>query len=243
LIDKLSQNLRIVCRSSSLSQFGGCVNENCFVVAIDGDAGSGKNTAAKRLAGDLGLSYLDSGLIYRRVTLALIEAGGKVDDVDDVLRAAKGIDLERLTDPRLHSEEVNELVPKVSKLKPLRDEVLDLQRNFPAPPGTVIDGRDIGSVVFPTANVKFFLTARPEVAAARILTRLQDNGESGDYDKILNNLLVRNKEDSERVHSPLVRAPDAHKIETSDITKDQVYMEILRICAKRLRESAFPGLD
>jgi cytidylate kinase len=205
-----------------------------IVVAIDGRASSGKGTIARRLAPDLGFDHLDTGLLYRSVTLNLITEGVDHTDVAEAVKAAKLLDTQLFTPELLHSEEVSEKVAVVAAMPKVREVLRSFQKNFPKFPGAVIDGRDIGTVIFPDAPIKFFIDARVEVRAERAVDRLREAGRSADYDEVLFNISERDKKDAEREHSPMKPAEDAIIVDTSDLDKDRAYMHVLRLCAKKL---------
>src|SRR5215210_594567 len=145
-----------------------------MIIAIDGPAGSGKGTLAKRLAGHFGLPHLDTGLLYRAVALTLLDTGLPLNDPSAAVRVAHALNPARLDDPRLTGREMGDAASVVSAYQPVRDALLDLQRRFAAQPGgAVLDERDIGTVVCPDADAKLFVTASPEERARRRCNELR----------------------------------------------------------------------
>lgn len=211
-----------------------------LVVAIDGEACSGKGSVARLVAEDLGFGHLDSGILYRAVTFGILFAEEDPSDTQAALETAKNLDENFFNlDRSLYSEEVNKHVSVVAAMPEVRKELFRYQREFPKPPGAVIDGRDIGTSIFPDASVKFYLTARPEIRAMRAINRLREKGEKGNFDEIYGNILERDRRDRESEHSPMKAAPDAIKVDTSDLGLEQVHMLVLGICAKNFASIAY----
>jgi len=151
-----------------------------MIIAIDGPAASGKGTLGKRLAAHYGLRHLDTGLIYRGVAKAVLDAGHAPDDRARAIAAAEGLDLTRYDEPSLKTQAVDEAAAVVSAIREVRAAVLAFQHNFGRTrPGAVLDGRDIGTVIFPDAEVKLFVTATPQVRAGRRVAELQARGVKG----------------------------------------------------------------
>ena len=151
-----------------------------MIIAIDGPAASGKGTLGKRLAAHYGLRHLDTGLIYRAVAMALIDAGHRLDDREQAVRAARALNSGKFDEIRLKAHAIGEAASRVSAISEVREALLAFQRNFGrTPPGAVLDGRDIGTVIFPDAQVKIFVTASPEVRARRRAIELQAGGGDG----------------------------------------------------------------
>lgn len=210
------------------------------IIAIDGPAGSGKSTIAKRVASMLGFHYLDTGAMYRSVAWYALEHGIAFDDVAELERVARdipvafaheagnpiatgvffdGVDVTKA----IRTAEVDKAVSPVSAVPEVRAALVDQQRRIAAQESIVIEGRDIGTVVFPNADVKVFLTASPEERARR---RALQNAERGvgstDESAILADLLRRDEADSTRATAPLKAAEDAHEVDTTDMTIDEV---------------------
>lgn len=193
-----------------------------FVIAVDGPAASGKGTIADGLARLYGYPHLDSGLLYRAVGVAVLASNGDLDNADAACAAARSLDAGQLDDPALRTREAGEAASRVAVHAEVRAALLDFQRRFAAQtPGAVIDGRDIGSVIAPWAPAKLFVTATPEVRAERRWRQLEGQGEHVSYDDILTDIQKRDERDSARAASPLVMAPDAVLLDTSEMTIDQ----------------------
>jgi cytidylate kinase len=195
-----------------------------MIIAIDGPAASGKGTLGKRLAAHYGLRHLDTGLIYRAVALALLDAGHRLDDRERATAAAKSLDPMQFDEPRLKSPATGEAASQVSAIPEVRAAVLEFQRQFGhTAPGAVLDGRDIGTVIFPGADVKIFVTATPEVRARRRALELQAAGYPLDESEILADILRRDERDANRPVAPLKRAPDAHLLDTTHLDIDAAF--------------------
>lgn len=193
-----------------------------FLIAVDGPAASGKGTIADRLARLYGYPHLDSGLLYRAVGAAVLARGGDLDDAEAAGAAARTLDARQLEDPALRSREAGEAASRVAVHPEVRAALLDFQRTFAAQaPGAVIDGRDIGSVIAPWAPAKLFVTASPEARAERRWRQLESQGEATAYADILADIKRRDERDSARAAAPLVRAPDAVLLDTTEMTIDQ----------------------
>ena len=211
------------------------------MIAIDGPAASGKGTLARRLAEKFGLAHLDTGKIYRATGLAVLEAGADPVDAAAAEQAACHLDVARLGDPRLLREDVARASSIVAAFPAVRAALLDFQRRFahhPPPParGAVLDGRDIGTVVCPDANVKLFLVASAESRAERRVRELRERGAAAIYDDVLQDMRERDARDSERRVAPLAAAPDAIIIDTTLLDADEVFEQasdlIARHCAR-----------
>jgi cytidylate kinase len=192
-----------------------------MIIAIDGPAASGKGTLGKRLAAHYGLRHLDTGLIYRAVAKALIAAGKRADDVAAATAAAKALDPGRFDERALKSHAVGETASVVSAIPEVRAALLAFQRDFAArPPGAVLDGRDIGTVICPGADVKIFVTAAPEVRARRRAAEYKAAGRPIDEAAVLADIVKRDQRDSHRAAAPLKQAPDAHLLDTTHLDID-----------------------
>lgn len=199
-----------------------------FVVAIDGPAAAGKGTLARRLAAALDLAYLDTGSLYRGVALALLRAGRAAPDEATAAAAARALDSGLLADPALRDEATGRLASVVAAMPEVRAALLELQRAFAAAPpggkaGAVLDGRDVGTVVCPQAAVKLFVTASEEARARRRHLELADKGGAEDFDAVLAELQSRDTRDSARAAAPLKPAPDAHLLDTSNLSIEEVF--------------------
>jgi cytidylate kinase len=193
-----------------------------FVIAVDGPAASGKGTIAEGLARAYGLPLLDSGLLYRAVGAAVKASGGNLDSEADAGAAALALDPKALEDIALRSRAAGEAASRVAVHAAVRAALLTFQRAFAGrPEGAVIDGRDIGTVIAPDAPAKLFVTASPEVRAERRWRQLQGQGEVVALDDILADIRLRDERDSGRATAPLMRAPDALLLDTSQLTIDE----------------------
>lgn len=199
--------------------------QRSLVIAVDGPAASGKGTLARRLAVQFGLNHLDTGLLYRAVGLSLIDADGPVSDRKAAVRAAEKLDLSRLGgNPRLRDEDVGEAASVVAAMPEVRAALLEQQRRFAATaPGAVLDGRDIGTVVCPQADVKLFVTASAEERARRRTAELNGRGEAADYAAILADIQRRDARDSSRAAAPMLVADDAFYLDTTTLGIDEVF--------------------
>ncbi|MEA2874291.1 MAG: CMP/dCMP kinase [Hyphomicrobiales bacterium] len=189
-----------------------------MIIAIDGPAASGKGTLGKRLAAHFGLRHLDTGLLYRAVAKALLDAGRPLDDRAHAVAAAKALDPARFDEQALKGHAIGEAASIVSAIPEVRDALLAFQRNFAAqPPGAVLDGRDIGTVIAPDADVKIFVIAAPEERARRRAAELKAAGQPADEAAILADILRRDERDRTRSVAPLVAATDAKTLDTSTL--------------------------
>ncbi|MGE0724024.1 MAG: (d)CMP kinase [Alphaproteobacteria bacterium] len=199
-----------------------------MIVAIDGPSAAGKGTLARRLAARFGLAHLDTGLIYRAVAKRLLDRGDDPGDATAATAAAEALDPADLGDPGLRAEAVGRAASVVAAHLPVRAALLAFQRRFAASPpggarGAVLDGRDIGTVVCPDADVKLFLTADPVVRAARRGKELRERGAAVIDARVLQDMTERDARDSGRSAAPLVQAADAHVLDTSQLDPDAVF--------------------
>ena len=201
-----------------------------MIIAIDGPAASGKGTLGKRLAAYFGLRHLDTGLLYRAVAKAMMDGGHALDDRDRAAAAAKALDPTQFDEIALKGHAIGEAASIVSAIPEVRAALLAFQRNFAAaPPGAVLDGRDIGTVVCPNADVKIFVTAAPEVRARRRAAELAAKGEPADEAKILADILRRDARDQSRAVAPLRPAADAHVLDTTTLDIDGAFRAAVAI--------------
>jgi CMP/dCMP kinase len=195
-----------------------------MIIAIDGPAASGKGTIAKRLASVYGLAHLDTGLIYRAVAKAVLDAGHSPDDAAQATAAAVALDPAKFDDIALKAQAITEAASVVAAIPTVRQALMSYQRAFATrPPGAVLDGRDIGTVIAPGADVKLFVVASPEVRAARRVLELRARGEKADKTAVLADLLRRDERDSRRTAAPLKAAPDAHLLDTTHLSIDAAF--------------------
>ncbi|MDA0358743.1 MAG: (d)CMP kinase [Proteobacteria bacterium] len=194
-----------------------------MIIAIDGSAASGKGTLAKRLAADLGFDYLDTGALYRAVALSLLKAGADGNYIDEkqVVRLSASLDIELTKSPEIRNDRIASLASQVAALGPVRAELLTLQRAFAAMPphgkGAVLDGRDIGTIVLPNADLKFFIDADIDIRAERRTKELLQAGQSVMFRDVLAEMQARDDRDRTRSVAPLKAADDAITIDTSSM--------------------------
>jgi cytidylate kinase len=195
-----------------------------MIIAIDGPAASGKGTLGKRLAGHFGLRHLDTGLIYRAVAQALLDAGHALDGRERAVMAARSLDPAQFDEIALKSHAVGEAASIVSAIPEVRTALLAFQRDFGRTgPGAVLDGRDIGTVIFPDAEVKIFVTATPEVRARRRAAEMEHAGNRVNEADILADIRRRDERDSNRAAAPLKAADDAHLLDTTHLDIDAAF--------------------
>lgn len=205
------------------------------VIAIDGPAAAGKGTLARRLAHELGFRHLDTGMIYRAAASLLLAAGGDPDDGAAAERAARAMRIEDLGRADLRHETVGQAASRIAALEPVRAALLDFQRAFGRmQPGAVLDGRDIGTVVFPDARAKLFVTASPEARAHRRQEELRARGLASIFADVLEEMRQRDRRDRERAVAPLRPASDALLLDTTDMSADEVFTAALAHVNARL---------
>ena len=199
------------------------------VIAIDGTFASGKGTLGKGLAAHYGLPYLDTGKLYRATAKRVLDAGGDVTNSEDGTKAASAITAEELSDPILKSGPIGAAASKVSVHPDVRAALFDFQRNFAAK-GGILDGRDIGTVICPDADVKLYVTATRDERAARRHAELTGYGETLSVEEVLAQLIERDTRDSTRATAPLKPAEDAHMLDTSGLGIKEVLDAAIQIC-------------
>jgi cytidylate kinase len=210
------------------------------VIAVDGPAASGKGTIARAIAAKLRLPHMDTGLLYRAVALKLWRWGGDPSNEFEALRACAELGFDA-DDPELRSEPVSRIASAVSAYPSVRAALLDRQRDFARQPGgAVLDGRDIGSVIAPDADVKLFVTATPEVRAERRMRELERRGMHAHYDDVLLDIRARDERDSSRDAAPLKRMPGSILLDTTTLDVDGAVAEALRLVTERIATKIKP---
>lgn len=195
-----------------------------IVIAIDGPAASGKGTLARLIARHYGLRYLDTGELYRAVAKAVLDAGADPHDPEETSRISQNLQLETINPEGLRSVEVTRAAALVASEPKVRSAILHIQRDFAhASPGAVLDGRDIGTVVCPDADVKLFITASPEVRAHRRWLELNNSGSDLTEAQVLADVRDRDRRDAERASSPMKPADDAHLLDTSNLSIETAF--------------------
>lgn len=219
-----------------------------MIIAVDGPVAAGKGTLARRLAAALGYAYLDTGSIYRAVGAKLLAAGGDPEDAETAAAAARELTPADLERDDLRREDVGQAASQVAAIPAVRSALLDFQRGFAAHPpggpdgprgGAVLDGRDIGTVVCPEADMKFFLTASVEARAMRRHKELLERGEKSIYARVLQDLRERDARDSGRATAPLKAADDAVRLDTSGMDADQAFEFAMAEIARRRDQERF----
>ncbi|WP_262300326.1 (d)CMP kinase [Microvirga sesbaniae] len=206
-----------------------------MIIAIDGPAASGKGTLGRRLAEHYGFAHLDTGLLYRAVARVLMDRGIPLTERDAAAEVARNLDVGHLEDDaRLRGAAMGESASVVSAYQPVRDALLAFQRQFGAKePGAVLDGRDIGTVVCPDADVKLFITATPEERARRRHRELLGRGEQAEYETILVDIRRRDERDMNRSTAPLKAAADAMTLDTTHLDADGAFQAALDLVESR----------
>jgi len=205
-----------------------------WIIAIDGPAAAGKGTLARRLASHLALPYLDTGLLYRAVGRRVLDAGATPSDPAAAERAARALlpaDLERSD---LRGPEADSAAAAVASVSGVRAALLDFQRDFGAATGAVLDGRDIGTVVFPGADLKLFVVASAQARARRRWLELRERGVEADLAEVEREIRARDQQDAERTIAPLRPADDAVTIDTTELDRDAAFAAALQVAASRL---------
>jgi cytidylate kinase len=215
-----------------------------FIVTVDGPSAAGKGTLARRLAQHFGFAFLDTGALYRGVGLSLLRQGRDPADAAAAVAAAMALTADILADPDLRAEATSQAASIVAAIPGVRAAILNWQRDFAHRPpngsrGSVLDGRDIGTVVCPDAPAKLFITASPEARAQRRLKelqarQLQQGGETAIYARVLQDMQERDARDRGRSISPTRPAADALIIDTSDLTADQVFDQALAFVMSKM---------
>lgn len=222
-----------------------------IVIAVDGHSSCGKSTMAKEIAKTLNIIYIDSGAMYRAVTLHAMNTlniQGNDSEISDIINTLNDIEVSftrengklitllngNNVEDRIRQMDVSEKVSFVSAIPEVREKLVDLQRRMSESTSIIMDGRDIGTVVFPKADVKLFVTANAETRAKRRFLELEAKGENPDYQAVLNNVVSRDKLDSSRKTSPLKQADDAVLVDNSEMSKEQQLNYALNIIKEKL---------
>lgn len=222
-----------------------------YSVAVDGPAGAGKSTIAKRLAKELGFHYVDTGAIYRTLGYFMNLVGISPKDIDGITRLINEVVIEIEYDPEdgsqhmfmnesdvtdeIRTPEMSKIASQISGHKIVRERLLDMQRDIAKKYDVIMDGRDIGSVVLPKADVKIFLTASPEVRAKRRFDELQAKGIKDSYDKVLKEIIQRDYDDSHRPVAPLKQTKNHILVDSSDMTIDEVVETMRKIVLEKCK--------
>lgn len=211
------------------------MTERRCIIAIDGPAASGKGTLACRLAAHYGLNHLDTGLTYRAVAKALLDAGQPLDDEAIAEKVARALDLRTLDRQVLSAHDVGEAASRVAVMTPVRRALMEKQRAFAQkPPGAVLDGRDIGTVVCPEADAKLYVTASAATRAERRWREIIANGGAADYADILADIERRDARDTGRADSPLKPAENAHLLDTSEMDIETAFQAAISLIDRAL---------
>ncbi len=221
------------------------MSEKHNIITIDGPAGVGKSTVSRKVAAATGFTYLDTGAMYRGVGLYLEELGVETDDVDALVKNLEDMELTlspaadensdvgvlvngKDVSDAIRTPKMSMVASRVSAIPVIREKLTEMQRNYGNKGKVVAEGRDTGTVVFPNAAFKFFLVGRPEERARRRVEQLKEKGVEANFDQILVMTLERDKNDSERDIAPLKQANDAVRIDTTEISVEEVVEKILR---------------
>ena len=203
-----------------------------MIIAVDGPAAAGKGTVARALAQHFGYHFLDTGTLYRRVGLALLETSDDPRNVEAAVAIAQNLNSRSYLELELRTEATGAAASIVASIPEVRTALLAMQRNFAnQQPGAVLDGRDIGTIVCPDADVKLFITASPEVRAKRRLAELQSYGADVTYEAVLADIRLRDGRDKTRAVAPLVPAKDATVIDTSEMTAEEAIAAAIKVAS------------
>lgn len=211
-----------------------------MIIAIDGPAAAGKGTLARRLAEHFDFAYLDTGSLYRAVGLGVLRAGRSPEDVSAATDVSARLDKRLFSDPDLRAEQTGNAASAVASMSSVRANLLDYQRKFAQEPpddkkGAVLDGRDVGTVVCPDADLKLFVTAEPAVRARRRFLEIEGRGEVADFDEILADVRARDERDMNRADAPLKPAEDALLLDTSELDIDAVFLRAVALVEEWLK--------
>jgi CMP/dCMP kinase len=206
-----------------------------MIIAIDGPAASGKGTLAKRIAAHFGLPYLDTGLLYRAVARDVRARGGALNDPAAAAEAARTLDPASLDDPNLRGYGIGDAASIVGRIPQVRTALLKFQQDFAAQPGgAVLDGRDIGTVICPQADVKIFVTASPEIRAERRYLERKARGEPSSYQTVLDEIRRRDERDAGRSQAPMRAAADAFLLDTSNLDIEAAFNTAVGVISRKV---------
>jgi CMP/dCMP kinase len=205
-----------------------------MIIAIDGPAAAGKGTLAKRIAAALQLPYLDTGILYRATAKRVLEAGGDPANVTEALAAAQSLGAADLSRKDLRDAATSKAASQVASIAPVRQALLDFQRHFGSKNGAVLDGRDIGTIIFPQADVKLFVTASVEARAQRRYQEFLARGEAVAFDEVIADVQARDEADRTRAAAPLMMAADATLIDTTEMDADAAFARALELIQEKL---------
>ncbi len=205
-----------------------------MIIAVDGPLASGKGTIARALAAKFNLPHLDTGTLYRAVAVALLDAGTPPEDVEAAEAAARALDVDAIDETRIRTAGAGVAASVVSAHARVRQALFELQRDFAHQPGgAVLDGRDIGTVIAPEADVKLFVTASEAARAWRRQAELVNRGEEIDFDTVLGQLRQRDARDASRADAPMLKAADAVEIDTTDMTIEEAIKAAIEVVEAR----------
>lgn len=210
-----------------------------MIVAIDGPAAAGKGTLARALAAHFNFAYLDTGSLYRAVALKVLKSADDRALEQKASEISASLDLNFLDPKELRAEDTGMMAARIAKIPAVRSNLLDLQRNFahtlpPGKAGAVLDGRDIGTVICPDADVKIFVTATPEERAKRRFAEIQAKGQPACFDQILADVKARDAQDESRREAPLAFAEDALLLDTTNLTIETAFLRVADLINQRL---------
>ena len=206
-----------------------------MIIAVDGPSAAGKGTIARAVATHLGYHFLDTGSLYRMVALEMLRAQKSADHVKAAVKFAQTLDPMSVVDRDLRSETVAAMASEVAAIPEVRTALLDFQRQFAQrQPGAVLDGRDIGTVVCPDADLKFFVTASIQVRATRRRAELKALGIQADYETVLDDIMARDERDANRKSAPTKQADDAIMIDTSELDREEVIAAVMGVIADHM---------
>jgi cytidylate kinase len=211
-----------------------------LLIAIDGPAAAGKGTLAKRLAAHFGLPHLDTGLLYRATGRRVLDVGGDPSDPVAAEAAARALRPEDFARTDLRGQAADAAAAAVASIPAVRAALLDFQRDFGRDHGAVLDGRDIGTIVFPNARIKLFVTASAEARGRRRWLELQARGVASDLDDVTAQVRLRDQQDRDRAAAPLVAAADAMLLDTTDLDADATFLRALGLISPRIQIATGP---